>query len=413
MLLIVTFRPEFNAPWIGRPYVTALTINRLGQRDIDAMIDHVVGNKGLPASIRQEIIDRTDGIPLFVEEMTKAVLESRRRGRSAADRRRGPVTGGGGPRELARVAYGAARPARPGQGGRADRGGDRASVFLCAAGFVGTPAGGGTGIGVGPSHCRRLAVPPGRAAPCDLPLQACPGAGHGLWHASCAVNARSCTRVSPRCLNKTSRKWSRGSQRLSSSLLAGRPGRSCDQVLGRAGARSADRSAHHEAVGHFECALDLLGKLPPSHQRDERELELTLALAVSLIAVHGFGSIRVEECAIRAKELSDKLSRSQNRFAAQRLAWNSSLMRQPVPRTTALATDLVGLAEEDGESGKTRHGVSGIRLLAPYCRPIPRGCRTSCSGSGPRRHNFARANSRFTASIQAWFAEPMAGRQKS
>jgi predicted ATPase len=56
--------------------VTALTINRLDQRDTDAMIDHLVVNKGLPASIRQDIIERTDGIPLFVEEMTKAVLES-------------------------------------------------------------------------------------------------------------------------------------------------------------------------------------------------------------------------------------------------------------------------------------------------------------------------------------------------
>ena len=76
VLLIVTFRPEFDPPWIGRPYVTALTINRLGQRDIDAMIDRVVGNKLLPANIRQDIIERTDGIPLFVEEMTKAVLEA-------------------------------------------------------------------------------------------------------------------------------------------------------------------------------------------------------------------------------------------------------------------------------------------------------------------------------------------------
>jgi class 3 adenylate cyclase len=76
VLLIVTFRPEFQAPWIGRPHVTALTINRLAQRDIDAMIDRVVGNKPLPANIRQDIIERTDGIPLFVEEMTKAVLEA-------------------------------------------------------------------------------------------------------------------------------------------------------------------------------------------------------------------------------------------------------------------------------------------------------------------------------------------------
>jgi class 3 adenylate cyclase len=79
-LLIVTFRPEFDPPWIGRPYVMALTINRLAQRDIEAMIDRVVGNKPLPANIRQDIIERTDGIPLFVEEMTKAVLEAESQG---------------------------------------------------------------------------------------------------------------------------------------------------------------------------------------------------------------------------------------------------------------------------------------------------------------------------------------------
>ena len=76
VLLIVTFRPDFDAPWIGRPHVTFMAINRLGERDIDAMIDGVVGNKLLPANIRQDIIERTDGIPLFVEEMTKAVLEA-------------------------------------------------------------------------------------------------------------------------------------------------------------------------------------------------------------------------------------------------------------------------------------------------------------------------------------------------
>ena len=76
VLLIVTFRPEFEPPWIGQPHVTALTINRLAERDIGAMIDRVIGNKLLPANIRKDIIERTDGIPLFVEEMTKAVLEA-------------------------------------------------------------------------------------------------------------------------------------------------------------------------------------------------------------------------------------------------------------------------------------------------------------------------------------------------
>jgi class 3 adenylate cyclase/predicted ATPase len=77
VLLIVTFRPEFEPPWIGQPHVTALTINRLAERDIGAMIDRVIGKKLLPANFREDIIERSDGIPLFVEEMTKAVLEAK------------------------------------------------------------------------------------------------------------------------------------------------------------------------------------------------------------------------------------------------------------------------------------------------------------------------------------------------
>jgi predicted ATPase len=82
VLLVVTSRPEFQAPWIGRPNVTALTLNRLAEREVGAMIDGLIGNKLLPASIRQDIVERTDGIPLFVEEMTKALLEAA--GESAA-----------------------------------------------------------------------------------------------------------------------------------------------------------------------------------------------------------------------------------------------------------------------------------------------------------------------------------------
>ena len=80
VLLIVTYRPEFEPPWIGRPFVTTLTLNRLGEREIVSMIDGVAGNKPLPESIRQDIIERTDGVPLFVEEMTKAVLEAESEG---------------------------------------------------------------------------------------------------------------------------------------------------------------------------------------------------------------------------------------------------------------------------------------------------------------------------------------------
>jgi predicted ATPase len=82
VLLIVTFRPEFNAPWAGRSHVTSLALNRLGEREAAAIIASVVGDKDLPADVTAEIVERTDGIPLFVEEMTKAVLEAESEGQA-------------------------------------------------------------------------------------------------------------------------------------------------------------------------------------------------------------------------------------------------------------------------------------------------------------------------------------------
>ena len=76
VFLVVTHRPEFTPQWIGQPHVTSLNINRLARREIAAMIDRVAGNKPLPTNIREDIVERTDGIPLFVEEMTKAILEA-------------------------------------------------------------------------------------------------------------------------------------------------------------------------------------------------------------------------------------------------------------------------------------------------------------------------------------------------
>jgi class 3 adenylate cyclase/tetratricopeptide (TPR) repeat protein len=84
VLLIVTYRPEFDPPWLGESHVTALTLNRLTRRETDVMIDRVLGDKLISSNIRQDIIDRTDGVPLFVEEITKAVLEGNSQGAAEA-----------------------------------------------------------------------------------------------------------------------------------------------------------------------------------------------------------------------------------------------------------------------------------------------------------------------------------------
>jgi class 3 adenylate cyclase/tetratricopeptide (TPR) repeat protein len=76
LLAIVTFRPEFVPPWVGRPQVTLISLNRLPRRLRAEMIAHVTGGKILPQEIADQITDRTDGVPLFIEELTKAVVES-------------------------------------------------------------------------------------------------------------------------------------------------------------------------------------------------------------------------------------------------------------------------------------------------------------------------------------------------
>jgi predicted ATPase len=70
VLVIMTFRPEFLPPWVGRSHVTLLTLNRLPQRQRVEMINRVIGGKALPKQIADHIVDRTDGVPLFIEELT-------------------------------------------------------------------------------------------------------------------------------------------------------------------------------------------------------------------------------------------------------------------------------------------------------------------------------------------------------
>src|SRR5215510_9746348 len=76
ILLIATFRAEFTPPWIGLPHVTMLSLNPLDRRDCALLVERLVGNAGLPDSLIDEIVERTDGVPLFLEEMTKVVIET-------------------------------------------------------------------------------------------------------------------------------------------------------------------------------------------------------------------------------------------------------------------------------------------------------------------------------------------------
>src|SRR5260370_38914258 len=76
LLILVTFRPEFSPPWIGRPHVTALTLNRLAPRDIHFLIEGVIGNRSLPAGVPPDIIESHHGLPRFLDERTKRRVDA-------------------------------------------------------------------------------------------------------------------------------------------------------------------------------------------------------------------------------------------------------------------------------------------------------------------------------------------------
>ena len=108
VLLIVTYRPEFEPPWIGRPYVTALSLNRLGEREIAAMIDRVTGNKPLPESIQAGHYRAHRRHSAVRRGNDKGGAGGGGRRRRATDRRRRSVLGSGSSRKPARLTDGAA-----------------------------------------------------------------------------------------------------------------------------------------------------------------------------------------------------------------------------------------------------------------------------------------------------------------
>ena len=116
ILLLAMFRPEFQPLWIGQPHVMMLTLPRLDRYSTATMVANVAGSVGLPAEMIEEIAERTDGVPLFIEELTKTVLESGAQGATGPVLR--AVFGIVGARDFARVADGAVGPSGTSSQGR-------------------------------------------------------------------------------------------------------------------------------------------------------------------------------------------------------------------------------------------------------------------------------------------------------
>ena len=164
VLVVITFRPEFVPPWTGQPHVTSLLLERLSRLQGAKMVARLTDGRALPTAIFEQIVVRTDGVPLFVEELTKMVLEigpahgprrSLRIGRSVAAAR--------DPGDAARQSDGSARPPGFSEGGGANWCRDRSRILLRVVGHRRAGEGARTAGCLGPTRSRRAPVSKGYA----------------------------------------------------------------------------------------------------------------------------------------------------------------------------------------------------------------------------------------------------------
>ncbi len=306
VLLIVTFRPEFDAPWVGQSHVTSLTLNRLGEREAAAIIARLAGNKALPADVLAEIVERTDGIPLFVEEMTKAVLEAESEG--AARRTAAAVPS---PALAVPASLHASLMARLDRLGPAKEVAQIGSAIgrefshaLLASVARKSEAELGSALDrlVQAGLLSRQGVPPQASYLFKHALVQDAAYGTMLREPRRALHARIAeTLESQFAETAESRPEILAHHCTEAGLIEKAAG-----LWGKAGQRSLDRSALAEAAAQFTRALEQIATLPGTPALRREQIKLQVALITPLIHVKGYAAAETKAAAEQARSLIEQ-----------------------------------------------------------------------------------------------------------
>jgi len=232
VLLIVTFRPEFDPPWEGQSHVTTVTLNRLGESEVATLIAGVLGNQALPSDVTAEIVERTDGIPLFVEEMTKAVLEAESEGAARRTVAKVPAPAFAVPQSLHASLM--ARLDRLGPAKQVAQIGAAIGREFSHALLASVALRNGDRLNAALDRLIEagLVFRQGRDTRSHLFVQACSGAGCSLWHAVASTAPRSAL---PHCQGHRKRfpgNRSKAPGIVGASLHGGRADRASSDALG-------------------------------------------------------------------------------------------------------------------------------------------------------------------------------------
>jgi class 3 adenylate cyclase/tetratricopeptide (TPR) repeat protein len=362
VLLIITYRPEFSPPWLGQSHVTVLTLNRLGRRDNIAVIRQVANGRDFPPVLLEQIVARTDGVPLFIEEMTKSVLES------------GVLREENGSYVLAESLPPLAVPTtlQASLVARLDRLASLRAVVQAGAAFG-----------------REFAYPQIRAV-CDLgdaelgPLLdqlvaselvhqrgVVPHAVYTFKHALVQDAAYGTmlksqrVAIHARIVETFEHQFPEMQERNPDVLAyhcteAGSFGKAIDYWL-KSTRLSLDRSAGIEAEAQLEKAVTLLPNITDQERRRQFEGRIQVELGSTFIMTRGFGSPDVATALTRARELLDQTAHPVESLRALGGLCNYHLIRSEAPKILELAEPF--LRRTDPQSVMIGHYEAGAACL--------------------------------------------------
>jgi TOMM system kinase/cyclase fusion protein len=390
ILAVWTFRPDFSPPWTGRAHLTQVTLNRLPRRQAAEMISHVVHGKALPTEVVEQVVVKTDGVPLFVEELTRMVLES---GLLQEQEERYALTGLLPPLAIPATLHDSLMSRL-----------DRLATVKGLAQF-------GATLGREFSYALLQAVAPWDEGTLQRGLQQLveaeflyqqglpPQATYVFKHALIQDTAYQSLLRSTRQQHH---------QRIAQVLAARFPDTAetqpellahhyteaglREQALPywqHAGQRAIQRSAHVEAVNHLTKGLAVLAALPDTAECTQHELVLQTTLGAALMAARGQGAPEVGQAYARARELCRQVGETPQLFPVLFGLWRFYLMRAEYQTARELAEQCLSLAQRVHDPAlllEAHFALGGILLWLGELVPARAHLEQSLALYDPREH---------------------------
>jgi class 3 adenylate cyclase/tetratricopeptide (TPR) repeat protein len=341
VLLLATYRPDFEPPWAARGFLTPMLLSRFTRAQLADLVRKAARGRDLPEAWLEEILRRADGVPLFAEELTKAVLDAHPEAPRAGD----PVPALHIPETLQ----------------------DSLMARLDALGPVKELAQVGSVLGREFSYDLLLEVSPMKEAELQAAIRSAvreelfyqrgtpPEATYLFKHALIRDTAYGSLLRSRRV--ELHAAIAAALEREFPEIATSEPEllahhhteagqfRPAIDKWHEAGRRSLERAACKEAIAHLKRALDLLAKQPGSAERDREELDLQLELASATMASQGWGSPEGAHCYARARELCLAVGDERELFPILWGFWMIHSSRTEVTKAREIATELLAIAE--------------------------------------------------------------------